>query len=552
MKPIIIDMKEISDSTELYDAKPNRFLIYTIYLILFLLVVAVLWMYFSKIEIVIKSNGVFKGGSAIYEITSGVTGSVKENLVESGQYVKEGEILYVLNIEELSDTILRYQDELEASKDRLEILFAYKESLENNKDELDLHADNPYYGEFADRRALLYANASMNENNTDGQVALYQGNADSISDDIATYNGKINKLNAVKQCVVTRNNSFDASESIYYSMVNSYLASYNYTTLQYDNQINEYQKQIDAYDEQIKHAQNKPSNEEEPVIGNETISGNDFSTMTISNLTQSSNHTDEVESLKKQRDSFVTARDLINQEKMQALTNLELQQLASIEQQISGYHDAILSLETNLTSTKLQLDTVNGVDNDTKETVSILMEKGNIAAEILTYENKVKEYETYLKSYDIQNNNCIIKANMSGYFYGSQELKAGSFVPEGTAIGTIYPEAESKYFAEIYVENSDIAKIKEGQDVKFEIAAYPSNEYGYFEGVVENIAKDISVDQNTGYAYYLVKVNCNNLTLKGKEGEEVTLINGMACQAKIIVDEKNVLTYLLEKIDLLD
>ena len=265
MKPIIIDMKEISDSTELYGAKPNRFLIYTIYLILFLLVVAVLWMYFSKIEIVIKSNGVFKGGSAIYEITSGVTGSVKENLVESGQYVKEGEILYVLNIEELSDTILRYQDELEASKDRLEILFAYKESLENNKDELDLHADNPYYGEFADRRALLYANASMNENNTDGQVALYQGNADSISDDIATYNGKINKLNAVKQCVVTRNNSFDASESIYYSMVNSYLASYNYTTLQYDNQINEYQKQIDAYDEQIKHAQNKPSNEEEPV-----------------------------------------------------------------------------------------------------------------------------------------------------------------------------------------------------------------------------------------------------------------------------------------------
>ena len=164
----------------------------------------------------------------------------------------------------------------------------------------------------------------------------------------------------------------------------------------------------------------------------------------------------------------------------------------------------------------------------------------------------MKECETYLKSYDIQNDNCIVKANVSGYFSVSQELKNGSFVQEGTAIGTIYPEAESKYYAEIYVKNSDIAKIKKGQEVKFEIAAYPSSEYGYFEGTVENIAKDISVDQSTGYAYYLVKVRCENMTLNGKDGEEASLMNGMACQSKTVIDQKNVLAYLLEKIDLLD
>lgn len=192
--------------------------------------------------------------------------------------------------------------------------------------------------------------------------------------------------------------------------------------------------------------------------------------------------------------------------KKQALSNLELQQITTIEQQIAGYNDTILSLETNLTSAKLQLDAANGVDNKSKESVAILTEKGNIASEILNYEDKVKECETYLKSYDIQNDNCIIKADVSGYFYTSQDLKVGSFVREETAIGNIYPEAESKYYAEVYVENSDIAKIKVGQEVKFEIAAYPSSEYGYFVGNVENISKDISVDQNTGYAYYLVRV----------------------------------------------
>lgn len=550
MKPIIVDMKDMSDSTEVYESKSNRFLVYTIYLILFMLIVAVLWMSLSKMEIVVKSDGLFKGCNAVYEISSGVTGSVKESHIENGQYVTEGDVLYVLSIDELSDTILRYQNELEAAQARLEILSAYEESLDGDKTELEALSNNAYYDEFINRRKLLYANVNLSERDTAGQVTLYQGNVDSISRTIAKYNEKIDKLNTVKQCIMNRNNTFDSGEGIYYSMVSSYLASYNYTSLQYDNQINEYQRQIDEYEDQIKKAE--ASKEDEPVTGDETVSGNDVANENEANVTEFTGVTVDVEALKKQRDTLITARDSVQKEKTQALMNLELQQIETIEQQISGYHDTILSLETNLTSAKLQLDEVNGVDNEAKEEVAILTEKGNIAVEILTYEDKVKECETYLKSYDIQNNNCIVKANASGYFYLSQELKTGSFVQEGTAIGTIYPEAESKYYAEIYVENTDIAKIKEGQEVKFEIDAYPSSEYGYFEGTVENIAKDITIDQSTGYAYYLVKVKCDNMTLKGKDGEEATLMNGMACQAKIVVDEKNVLTYLLEKIDLLD
>ncbi|MBQ4523692.1 MAG: HlyD family efflux transporter periplasmic adaptor subunit [Lachnospiraceae bacterium] len=550
MKPIIVDMKDMSDSTEVYESKPNRFLVYTIYLILIILVVAVLWMAFFKMDIVVKSNGIFKGSTAVYEISSGVTGSVKETHIENGQYVTEGDVLYVLSIDELSDTILHYQNELEAANSRLEILSAYEKSLDGDKTELEKLANNAYYDEFINRRELLYANVNLSESDTAGQVTLYQGNVDSISETIAKYNEKIEKLNTVKQCIMTRNNIFDSNAGIYYSMVSSYLASYSYTALQYDNQIDGYQRQIDEYDEQIKKAE--ASKEDESTIGDETVSSNDIANGNEINITQSVGVTVDVEELIKQRDALIIARDSVQKEKTQALMNLELQQITTIEQQISGYDDTILSLETNLTSAKLQLDVVNGVDNEAKETVAILTEKGNIAAEILTYEDRVKECEAYLKSYDIQNDNCIVKANVSGYFYISQELKTGSFVQEGTAIGTIYPETQSKYYAEIYVENTDIAKVKEGQEVKFEVAAYPSSEYGYFEGVVDNIAKDISVDQSTGYAYYVVRVKCENMTLKGKDGEEATLMNGMACQAKIVVGEKKVLTYLLEKIDLLD
>lgn len=303
----------------------------------------------SKMDIVVKSNGIFKGSNAVYEISSGVTGSVKETHIENGQYVTEGDVLYVLSIDELPDTILHYQNELEAAKARLEILSAYEKSLAGDKAELEALADNTYYKEFINRRELLYSNVNLGKTDTAGQVTLYQGNVESISDTIAKYNEKLEKFNSVKQCIMARNNTFDSGEGIYYSMVSSYLASYSYTSLQYDNQINEYQRQIDEYEEQIKKAETEASKENEPTAGDETASGNDVQGEIVTEAMTTDDTTVDIEALKEQRDALITASDSVQTEKTQALRNLELQQITTIEQQISAYNDTILSLETNLT-----------------------------------------------------------------------------------------------------------------------------------------------------------------------------------------------------------
>jgi multidrug resistance efflux pump len=603
MNPIIVNMDEMSDSTEVYDSRPNRFLVYTIYAVFSMIIIAVLWMSLSKMDVVVKSNGVFKGSDAIYEISCGVTGSVKETCIENGQYVNEGDVLYILNVEELSDTILKYQTELEAAQDRLDILGAYAKSLDGDSAELESLTDNPYYPEFINRRDLLYANVDLEGSNPSGQISLYQGSIDSINDTILKYSEKIVKLNYVKQCIVTRTNIFDPSDSFYYSMVNSYIASYDFTVKQYDNQINEYQRQIDSYQRQINEYEkqlnssgmmrssgstynggNESVNTSDDTSASSdtasstgdasdtttagsadsaptpaadgssynTVSGNSTAVVGVSGTNQSSYTNDGLTSLVVQRDALVDSRNSLSEEKAQALKNLELQQIATIENTISGYNETILSLESNRTSAELQLNSVNVVDQEARETVAILAEKGNIAAEMLSYEDRLNECENYLKSYDIKNNNCIIKACASGYFYYTQELMTGSYIQAGTTIGNIYPENESRYYAEIFVENSDIAQIQVGQNVKFEIAAYPSSEYGYFVGTVENISKDISVNQATGQAYYIVRVSCDNMSVVGKDGKEATLMNGMACQAKIVVDEEIILRLLLEEIDLLD
>lgn len=227
MKPIIIDIKDLSDSTEVYESKPNRFIIYTIYLILIIFIVALLWMSLAKIEVVVKSNGIFKGSEAIYEISSGVSGIVKESNVTNGQFVNEGDTLYVLNIEELSDTIIRYQNELKEAQDRVTILHAYEKSLDGDKAELKACENNQYYDEFANREELLYANIVLNNSSTNGQATLYHGTVDSISNAIGKYEEKIDKLAAVKQCIISQNNTFSSEDAVYYSMVSSYLVSYS-------------------------------------------------------------------------------------------------------------------------------------------------------------------------------------------------------------------------------------------------------------------------------------------------------------------------------------
>jgi len=355
MKPIIIDMKNMSDSTEVYESRPNPFIIYFVYILAAMFIIALLWMGLSKIDIVVKSNGMFKSDVSPVEISSNVSGKVSMCNVKDGQYVDKGDILYTLEVASLDDTINYYQAELGRVNERIEILQVYSKILDGSSENFDMLQDNTYYQEMINRKKLLDSN-------------------------------------------------------------------------------------IEVY-----------------------------------------------------------ATD----------------------------------------------------DSDVKD-IYILTEKNEVANEILTYISKKEEYDNLLKSYNFQNDNCVIEADSSGYFYLQQDIKKGSFIQEGTTIGKIYPKEDTKFVAQIYVENSDIGNLKVGQSVQFEIAAYPSDEYGYFTGKITNIPKDITVDQVTGSAYYVVEVSCDNDTIKSEDGESASLINGMACQAKIVVKEENVLKYLLRKIDLVD
>lgn len=518
MKPIIVDMKDMSDSTEVYNSRPNPFFVYFIYLVLGILIVALCWMYFSKIDISVKSNGIFKSDEDIVDISNGVTGKVEKCNFSEGQYVDKGDILLTLSVDSIDESIKNYEAELENINDRIEILLAYQKSLDGDSSEFEELKNNKYYDEFNNRRLLTDASVSSSNNNISGQKSQYEKTAESIKKNINEYETRIDKLKIVEGCIKSRKNTFNANDSYYSSMVSSYISNYDATKLQYDNQIKEVKNSVTELKKQLK----------------------------------ASKDTSVMKELKNDISSAQAKIKTYRKERKKALKNLELQQIAIIEQQLETINTTLLSLQSNLDSAQAQVEALNSTDSEVNENITIMAEKENVASELLTYENKKTECENSLKNFDFQNGKCTITASVSGYISQNTEIKQGSYIQEGTTICQILPQNSSRYYAEIYVGNADIAKMKEGQKVKFEIAAYPSAEYGYFTGVVDSISKDIKVDESSGSAYYLVRVRCEQTTVTNKEGKTGSIINGMACQAKVIVDEENVLEYLLKKIELLD
>lgn len=503
MKTVLIDIKDMSDSVEIYESKPAKALIYSIYTIVAVFLAAIFWSCLFKLDDHVKANGIIKGNDNIYNITSAVTGKINEKNVSSGDYVNEGDVLYSISIESLGETIANYQNNLSDINDRLDILNGYEEAL---TDEKDLSADlkyNKYYDEFLNRYNLLKTTIDVNTSTNTSKEEINKFNQKYISESITDYNNKIANLNKVKEDMLNKTNSFNVNDSYYYSLVESFLSSYYLKEESYNTSIANIDAQI------------------------ATLESDDG---TLVNLK--------------------SQKEQLNSEKTRVLEELENTAIANIEQMIMNYNENITSLKVSLTSSKIE-ETSLASSVDTRELV-ILTEKNKIAEERLAYEEKKKECENYLKSYNIKNDNCVILANKSGYYYETNELNIGSYIDETSSLGAIYPEKNSSFYAEIYLKNSDIGQIKEGQKVKLEITSFPSSEYGYLDGEIVAIAKDITVDKSSGQAYYLVKVQVNNFSLVSNEKEEVSLKNGMACEAKIVTGQRRVIKYILHKIKLID
>lgn len=511
MKPIIIDMNDMSDSSELYESKPNAWLSYFIYFVLVILLTGFAWSYFSKIDIVVKANGIININNKNTVVSADITGKIESLNVSNGTYVKKGDILLSLNSKEIKNNIEKVKGDLEDTIKRIEILKSYDEYLSGKSDALDSQVDNPYYNEFLGRRNIISLNNQNIEEDKNNKIFQNNSELSNVNSQLSKINEQIDIIEKAISSVNNNKNYVSKSDRYYYTLVETYLS--NRLILK-----DKYHQQISSLEEEKTNLDKKSDdiNEDFKIIDS------------------------------KKSDINKSIAELVDKKNIE-LFNLSIQQNKILEQEKNSIISNKNTLESNKKTLENQLSTLKK-DNNNNVKINLETEKQVVVKELLSNNEKKKELEKKISQFDTQNDKTNIIANKDGYISFMSELKEGLYLNQGQAIFNILPDDFEKYEVEIYVENSDIGKVKENQPIKLEIPAYPSNEYGFIDSKITNISKETKVDENTGQSFYIAK----SIIEKNKVNKKINLNSGMITQVKIVVDEKTVIKYILEKINLWD
>lgn len=548
MKPIIIDMKDMSDSTEVYESRPNPVLAGFIYLVLAMLVIAGIWMYCCRMDMVVKGTGTVVTAKETATITNRMAGTILETCVKDGQAVKKGDILYRVSTEAQQLQLATLEKQQMDNGERTEMLKAYESWLADGTEFDEGLVSNLYYNEMLSRKNLIELAEESARLSYEGEMAAYATKLDTNADMIAYYEEAIGKSRQMIEDIKNKKNTFSEADSFYWNTVENFMVQYQHTIIQYDDTLNRYRQELSAAEEKIRELENSKNQiqNQTPVM---TVSGGDsVSVAQADNSAQIQELDALIAAQKKVKESAEKSISDYSVQKSSALNAYEKETIVAIESSIQNYQQNINSYKgasqeyKNSQNTLKEQGTELAIDN------RLAQERYSVAEELENCRQTGQQLEQQLQNLTQDMESATVKATMDGVVNLSADLVEGDYIQAGQQVLSIIPgTGQSEFIVRSYVENKDIAKIHEGMEVTYEIAAFPSREYGTLKGQVTFVSADLKVNNN-GSAYYVVETSVNPEKLHNATGEAADLKVGMLCETKVVVEKKRVLEVLMEKL----
>ena len=121
----------------------------------------------------------------------------------------------------------------------------------------------------------------------------------------------------------------------------------------------------------------------------------------------------------------------------------------------------------------------------------------------------------------------------------------GGVVQPAEPLMVIVPSG-SDIAVDAQILNKDIGFVREGQEVRVKLEAFPFTDYGLIEGVVETISRDAIQDEKLGLIYAARIRLARNYIVLGTRHQPIG--PGMAVQAEVKTGERRIIQYLLSPI----
>lgn len=141
-------------------------------------------------------------------------------------------------------------------------------------------------------------------------------------------------------------------------------------------------------------------------------------------------------------------------------------------------------------------------------------------------------------------NHSIVKSPVVGTVKKINIATVGGVVKPGMDIMEIVP-TDDQLLVEVKIKPKDIGFIAKNQDAIVKVTAFDYSTYGGLDGKVEFISADTITDKK-GNSFYLARVRTDSNILTDKNGKKHAIIPGMKTEVRIILDQKNIITYILK------
>lgn len=171
-----------------------------------------------------------------------------------------------------------------------------------------------------------------------------------------------------------------------------------------------------------------------------------------------------------------------------------------------------------------------------EELVSVRGERDRLAQEV--------------RKVNLRNGLLEVRAPTDGVILDVASRSVGSVLAAGATFITLAPK-DSALNVHAYVQPSDINMIKEGDEAKVKIDAYPFQKYGLLKGRILRVTKDAVRPDFRGLTpdkdYYVVVMNLDGVENK-QHLVKMRLLPGMTLNSEIVIDNRTIISYIMAPI----
>ena len=173
----------------------------------------------------------------------------------------------------------------------------------------------------------------------------------------------------------------------------------------------------------------------------------------------------------------------------------------------------------------------------------LYLEKNQLDLEMLQTEKELTALEN---QYDF----LVVRAPVDGFVQEVSSLNVGDYLSGNSVVLNIVPNDLKNFRVEIQIPPKDIGKIKVGLKVKYRLSAFPFFEYKGAEGVVTSIDPDIRGTES-GNLFYSVYADIDRIEFENNRGEKFPIKVGLETDTRIVLETRNILYFVLKRMDFL-